>query len=117
MLAADQHLTALAQAMKAAGQPGTLDILRAWAYLHLLSGKPPATLLRTAEDTTAPVACPSWRPRRPWGQARGARPAVPMPEHTSPRHRAPAVTGLIRVPPGPARTVSPAQPGCAAWST
>ena len=45
VLAADKHLTALAQAMKAAGQPGTLDILRAWAYLHLLSGKPPATLI------------------------------------------------------------------------
>ena len=44
-LAADKHLTALAQAMKAAGQPGTLDILRAWAYLHLLSGKPAATLI------------------------------------------------------------------------
>ena len=44
VLAADKHLTALAQAMKAAGQPGTLDILRAWAYLHLLSGQPAATL-------------------------------------------------------------------------
>ena len=33
--------------MKAAGQPGTLDILRAWAYLHLLSGKPAATLIPT----------------------------------------------------------------------
>jgi hypothetical protein len=47
VLAADKHLTALAQAMKAAGQPGTLDILRAWAYLHLLSGKPAATLMPT----------------------------------------------------------------------
>ena len=45
VLAADKHLTALAQAMKAAGQPGTQDILRAWAYLHLLSGKPAATLI------------------------------------------------------------------------
>jgi Domain of unknown function (DUF222) len=45
VLAADKHLTALARAMKAAGQPGTLDILRAWAYLHLLSGKPAATLI------------------------------------------------------------------------
>ena len=45
VLAADKHLTALAQAMKAAGQPGTLDILRAWAYLHLLSGQPAATLI------------------------------------------------------------------------
>ena len=47
VLAADKHLTALAQAMKAAGQPGTLDILRAWAYLHLLSGQPAATLIPT----------------------------------------------------------------------
>jgi len=54
VLAADKHLTALAQAMKAAGQPGTLDILRAWAYLHLLSGKPAATLLHTAQHNTTP---------------------------------------------------------------
>ena len=47
VLAADKHLTALAQAMKAAGQPGTLDTLRAWAYLHLLSGQPAATLIPT----------------------------------------------------------------------
>ena len=39
-LAADKHLTALAQALKANGIPGTLDTLRARAYLHLLSGQP-----------------------------------------------------------------------------
>ena len=44
-LAADKHLTALAQAIKAAGVPGTLDQLRARAYLHLLSGQPAGTLL------------------------------------------------------------------------
>ena len=44
-LAADQHLTALAQALKAAGIPGTLDTLRARAYLHLLSGQPASTLI------------------------------------------------------------------------
>ncbi len=54
VLAADKHLTALAQAMKAAGQPGTLDILRAWAYLHLLSGQPAATLI----PATPPRATP-----------------------------------------------------------
>ena len=53
VLAADKHLTALAQAMKAAGQPGTLDTLRAWAYLHLLSGQPAATLLSTQQAATA----------------------------------------------------------------
>ena len=52
-LAADKHLTALAQAMKAAGRPGTLDILRAWAYLHLLSGRPAATLISAAQQNPA----------------------------------------------------------------
>jgi hypothetical protein len=61
VLAADKHLTALAQAMKAAGQPGTLDILRAWAYLHLLSGKPAATLIPatgTSGDGTPATGAP-----------------------------------------------------------
>jgi hypothetical protein len=44
-LAADKHLTALAQALQAAGIPGTLDTLRAHAYLHLLTGQPAATLI------------------------------------------------------------------------
>ncbi len=47
-LAADKHLTALAQALKAAGTRGTLDTLRARAYLHLLSGQPAATLIPPA---------------------------------------------------------------------
>ena len=54
MLAADQYLTALAQAMKAAGITGTLDVLRAHAYLHLLSGQPASTLLDPAPRTTTP---------------------------------------------------------------
>ncbi len=190
VLAADKHLTALAQAMKAAGQPGTLDILRAWAYLHLLSGKPAATLLHTTQpppptpppptatpanatpgDATPGDAVPRRRrpgratpgagyprrhrlrrhARRRTGQ-RGRRPAqrtarrgrpgqrtarrdrrvqrtarrdrparacpaVPMPERTSPRHRALAVTGQVLVPPGRARTASPPRVGCAARST
>jgi HPt (histidine-containing phosphotransfer) domain-containing protein len=54
VLAADQYLTALAQAMKAAGITGTLDVLRAHAYLHLLSGQPASTLLDPAPRTTTP---------------------------------------------------------------
>ena len=93
VLAADKHLTALAQAMKAAGQPGTLDILRAWAYLHLLSGKPAATLIprdpaqphplgtpphrRTPHPVTHPSAAARQpRPREPPG---GPTPAPPTP--------------------------------------
>ena len=45
VLAADKHLTALAQALQAAGTPGTLDTLRARAYLHLLTGQPASTLI------------------------------------------------------------------------
>jgi hypothetical protein len=45
VLAADKYLTALAEAMKAAGITGTMDILRAHAYLHLLSGQPASDLL------------------------------------------------------------------------
>jgi hypothetical protein len=49
VLAADKHLTALAQALKAAGITSTLDELRARAYLHLLSGQSAATLLAASQ--------------------------------------------------------------------
>ncbi len=52
VLAADKHLTALAQAMKNAGAGETMDRLRARAYLHLLAGQPAATLLSPATDGT-----------------------------------------------------------------
>jgi hypothetical protein len=45
VLAADKNLTALATGMKKAGAEGTMDQLRARAYLHLLSGGHPADLL------------------------------------------------------------------------
>jgi len=45
VLAADNNLTALAKQLKAAGAPGTLDILRAQVYLALLSGAPATSLL------------------------------------------------------------------------
>jgi hypothetical protein len=58
VLAADKHLTALAQAMKAAGITGTIDTLRAHAYLHLLSGQPASTLLDPAPGTAPPGSTP-----------------------------------------------------------
>jgi hypothetical protein len=45
VLAADQNLTALARQLKAAGIPGTMDTLRARAFLALLSGTPMGSLL------------------------------------------------------------------------
>ena len=140
VLAADKHLTALAQAMKAAGQPGTLDILRAWAYLHLLSGKPAATLLHTTHPqrphprrpqppaTPPPAAPPRAAPGTPGGTTGGTAPGVPgtpggtaggaggphsePPGGTGPHSEPPGGTGPHGVPGGPdAGTNFPAAPG------
>jgi hypothetical protein len=91
VLAADKHLTALAQAMKAAGITGTLDVLRAHAYLHLLSGQPASTLLDPAP--------------------RAASLSHPAPGGTSP--------GLVGQPPAPGDPgagFSPAPPGASPGS-
>jgi Domain of unknown function (DUF222) len=56
VLAADTHLTGLAQAMRSAGAEGTLDRLRAHAYLHLLSGQPAETLIGIAPGPAPPPA-------------------------------------------------------------
>jgi hypothetical protein len=61
-LAADKHLTALAQALQAAGIPGTLDTLRARAYLHLLTGQPAATLILQATHPGRPGRQPPHSP-------------------------------------------------------
>ena len=53
-LAAGKHLTALAQALQAAGIGGTLDTLRARAYLHLLTGQPAGTLILQATHPGRP---------------------------------------------------------------
>jgi len=58
VLAADTNLTSLALSMRSAGAEGTLDQLRAQAYLHLLSGQPAATLC-------PPAPCPAADPRLP----------------------------------------------------
>jgi len=124
VLAADKHLTALAQAMKAAGQPGTLDILRAWAYLHLLSGKPAATLLHTAQHNPTPGhatpgdAAPGTPGGTPGGAAgvppgsAGGGPHSEPPSGTGPHSEPPGGTGPLGVPGGPdAGTNFPAAPG------
>jgi hypothetical protein len=56
VLAADQNLTALALDMRLAGAEGTLDQLRARAYLHLLSGQSPETLSGLPPDEARPGA-------------------------------------------------------------
>ena len=119
VLAADQYLTALAQAMKAAGITGTLDVLRAHAYLHLLSGQPASTLLDPAPRPPPPAAPPPAAPARPRRPATGPRepprlcharcqprelprrprhPQRGAARHREPDHAAVGVAGLDPVP-------------------
>ena len=74
VLAADKHLTALAQAMKAAGIIGTMDTLRAHAYLYLLSGHPVSDLF---PQGTAASATPATRGRPPGSATAGWPPGRP----------------------------------------
>src|SRR5262249_57220700 len=53
VLAADHNLTALAIQLKTAGVAGTLDTLRAQAYLALLTGLPVTSLLPAGHGGTA----------------------------------------------------------------
>jgi Domain of unknown function (DUF222) len=59
VLAADANLTSLALGMRSAGAEGTLDQLRARAYLHLLSGQPAATLTSSPPGPVPPASGPS----------------------------------------------------------
>ena len=83
-LAADKHLTALAQALKATGIPGTLDTLRARAYLHLLTGQPAATLILP----TATPGPPGHHPRP--GPGTSPAPGSTAPGSTTPGSTTPA---------------------------
>jgi hypothetical protein len=58
VLAADQHLTSLAMAMRQAGAEGPLDQLRSRAYLHLLCGQPARTLTGSAAAAGPPPPGP-----------------------------------------------------------
>jgi len=51
VLAADQHLSELARWLRAAGLTGTMDQLRARAFLALLAGQPVTSLLPAGADT------------------------------------------------------------------
>ena len=98
VLAADKHLTALAQAMKAAGITGTLDVLRASAYLHLLSGQPASTLLD-------PAPRPATRPDGGTGPHFPPAPAAPgsagpggyPPGSTHPPGASPGLRGTVNL--------------------
>ncbi len=73
VLAADANLTSLALGMRSTGTEGTLDQLRARAYLHLLSGQPATALADSPSASTAnpgppqpgPAPCPPVPPGLP----------------------------------------------------
>ena len=114
VLAADKHLTALAQALKAAGIPGTLDTLRARAYLHLLSGQPADTLILQSASPGRPGREPPGRPRpRTTPAARAPTPTSPSrTRRRGTRYR----SATARASPRPIR-VRAASLGCTARST
>ena len=101
-LAADKHLTALAQALKATGIPGTLDTLRARAYLHLLTGQPAATLILP----TASPGPPGHHPRP--GPGTSPAPAAQHPAAPHPAAQHPAAQTRQH---GPGRTLPGPGPG------
>ena len=107
VLAADKHLTALAQAMKAAGIIGTMDTLRAHAYLYLLSGHPVSDLFPrgTAASATPDPTNPGSRPPSPPGDPASAPPDPGGPgalgraaRDCEPHHAPDGVAGLDPVP-------------------
>jgi hypothetical protein len=71
VLAADAHLTAWAKRLKAAGLGGNLGQLRAQAFLALLNGQPPETLLPTGTRSPGSPAG-ACGPGRPGAAAAGA---------------------------------------------
>jgi Domain of unknown function (DUF222) len=84
-LAADQHLTGLAGALRAAGAAGTMDQLRAQVFLALLTGQPVHSLLPPGAASSAsrpggpgsPVSPGEFRPGSPNAPGRPGAPGKP----------------------------------------
>jgi Domain of unknown function (DUF222) len=75
-LAADQHLTGLAGALRAAGAAGTMDQLRAQVFLALLTGQPVHSLLPPRAASSASPPSGPGSPDSP-GQFRPGSPSTP----------------------------------------
>jgi hypothetical protein len=75
-LAADQHLTGLAGALRAAGAAGTMDQLRAQVFLALLTGQPVHSLLPKGAASSATRPGGPGRPDSP-GEFRPGSPSAP----------------------------------------
>jgi hypothetical protein len=100
MIAADQRITAIADALKAAGAPGTLGELRAAVFTALLTGRDPAAL---APGTASPRDTGQGPDHLSPGQADGQgdpSSADPGPADQSPADQSPADQSPAN--PGPA---------------
>jgi hypothetical protein len=102
VLAADQNVTALARQLKAAGVPGTMDTLRAEAFLTLLSGTPIGSLLPGGLSM----------PREPANDGGSAGPAIPRLSGTV--DQSPGLSGTLDQSPGLSGTVNLTMP-LATW--
>src|SRR5215510_11462763 len=133
VLAADQNLTALAKQLKAAGVPGTMDTLRAEAFLALLAGTSVDSLLPrdvSASHESAPTGEPAAPVDRTDPGMAGflgglglpttsADPAPPRTTHQRPGpggtvKPSPGLTGTMNLSPGLTGTVNLTMP-LATW--
>jgi hypothetical protein len=111
VLAADANLTSLALDLRSAGAEGTLDQLRARAYLHLLAGQPAATVCPPGPAATPGPPQPGPGPCTP-GHSTPA-PGTPAPGTPAPYSRAlcrPAQCTPTLCPPAPCSPAPPQAP-------
>jgi len=115
VLAADQNLTALAKQLKAAGVPGTMDTLRAEAFLALLTGTSVGSPLlrnlspsRESADTGEPTATVDRFDPAMAGLLGGSGPPTSPADPAVPRttHH-PGPSGTVNPSTGPTGTVNP----------
>ena len=80
VIAADQHISALARGLRAAGLTGTADQIRAQVFLALLSGAPAASLLPAGQHYRDPAVSDSGTsagPGMPGDPGMPGNPAMP----------------------------------------
>ncbi len=96
-LAADQHVSELARALRTAGAAGTMDQLRAQVFVALLSGQPVSTLLPPGAAAGAVPGSPSQLggSGSPGGGAAPGSPGLPRAFGTSRPPGAPGSAGLV----------------------
>ena len=104
-LAADQHVSELARALRAAGLAGTLDQLRAQVFLALLTGQPMTSLLPPGEAPSAP------RPGAPGAAGSPGRTGPPGASGLPPRTGSRRASVLPPAPGGPGTADGGAGPG------